>query len=87
MDQDLITLDIPELNEIPSIGLDDLDSQYSVENESIDSGSGEVDSTNIAKIHEYLDKDLKDQDLLIEKLKTFEEKLDSYINAHGIYRT
>ncbi|AHL28937.1 hypothetical protein EHEL_060355 [Encephalitozoon hellem ATCC 50504] len=87
MDKDSITLDIPELDEIPTIELDGLGSLDSIENGSIDSSSEEVDNSAISKIHEYLDKDLEDQDLLIEKLKAFEKKLDDHINGHKTHRT
>ncbi|CCI73940.1 ECU06_0415 [Encephalitozoon cuniculi GB-M1] len=86
-DDDSTTLSIPELEEIPSIDLGDLDSLVSMENVSGDSPSEEVDNANIAKIHEYLDRDLVDQDSLIEKLKAFEEKLDSYMNRLKVHRT
>lgn len=87
MDQDSIILDIPELDEVPTIELDGLTSSNSIENESIDSASEEIDNATISKIHEYLDKDLEDQDLLIEKLKAFEKKLDAYMNIYKTHRT
>lgn len=86
MEDDSITLDIPELDQVPSIEFDDLASLSSVESRDGESPpSDEPASPNIAKIHEYLDRDLADQDALIERLKAFERTLDGYIQAqtHG----
>lgn len=37
------------------------------------------ESSKIAKIHEYLDKDIAEQDILIGKLMILEKKLDSIL--------
>jgi hypothetical protein len=79
MDEDFTAFDLPELKQVPSIGFEEPFSLNSLEDSSfsaLETGSG-----SIQKIHEYLDKDLADQRLIIDRLKEFERRLDEYIRS------
>jgi hypothetical protein len=83
MDEDFTAFDFPELKQAPNISFDDPFSLNSLEENSFEANfTLETKSDNIRKIHEYLDGDMADQRLIIDRLKEFERKLDEYIQHH-----
>lgn len=82
--EDESTFEFPELFQLPPMPFDDPISLSSIDNTDPSSTQDpEPEDCNIAKIHEYLDRDLTDQESLIEKLRDFEARLDKYLQNNA----
>jgi len=76
---DSSSLDFPELRSLPQINIQDLIPAGSIGECQMSSGSDECFKNNdIHKIHQYLDRDIADQDEVIKKLIDLEHRLDSF---------
>lgn len=82
MEDEFAAFDFPELIQMPSIDFGDPISLNSMEKSTLDSVSSGSRDENIDKIHEYLDRDLADQDTLIKRMEDFEARLDRYLQRY-----
>lgn len=82
MDDELTAFDFPDLIQVSNISFGDPISLNSIENTSTESiNIADAESESIGKIHEYLDKDIADQDILLRKLLDFETTLNQHIKS------
>ncbi|KKO75305.1 hypothetical protein AAJ76_2500036886 [Vairimorpha ceranae] len=79
--EDNFSFDFPELNNLPSFYAQENFEDENNLNVNKNAAENEVNekNCNILKIYEYLNNDLEQDEVLIEKLRKFEEKLDKYI--------
>ncbi|KHN69545.1 hypothetical protein CWI42_060440 [Ordospora colligata] len=76
---DSSSLDFPEFKTLPQINIQDLIHTGSIDECQASSGSDEyIKNNDIHKIHQYLDRDIVDQDEIIKKLIDLEHRLDTF---------